>query len=316
MTGVQAFAKAGSAGAAHAATIAVVIVWAAAFSAIKALLDHGFSALDVAILRYVIVAPGFLLILWRAGWLPRLGKGDAARIAAAGVLVVVGYHVSLNEGTRFTSSGTAALIVALAPALTLLLSVRLGLERLVPMRVVGLAVAFAGVIVVMLLGAGEEISFAAAKGPLIVLGAPVSFAAYNVLMKPLLSRYGVFALTAATSLAGTAALLPFSGGSTVRAMADASAGDVALVLYLGIVCTLLGYLAWNVGLRGLGPSRAVVYAYGVPALAVVIGAIVLDEPVTIWLAAGGALIVGGVALAQLARPQRVARVPAPVPAGR
>ena len=304
------------AGAAHAATIAVVVVWAAAFSAIKALLDHGFSALDVAILRYALVAPGFALLLWRAGGLPRLTRGDALRIAVAGVAVVAGYHVSLNAGTQFTSSGSAALIVALAPALTLLLAVRLGLERLVPGRAAGLVLAFAGVAVVMFLGSGQEISFANAKGPLIVLGAPASFALYNVLMKPLLGRYSVFALTAATSLVGTLALVPFVRGSTVTSLTDASRADLALVLYLAVVCTFLGYLAWNVGLRGLGASRAVVYAYGVPALAVVVGALVLDEPVTVWLALGGALIVGGVALAQLARVPSPAPIPAPAPSGR
>jgi drug/metabolite transporter (DMT)-like permease len=293
------------AGVSHGATIAVVIVWAAAFPAIKALLDHGFAAVDVAILRYAVVAPGFALLLWRSGWLPRLTRRDAVRIVVAGVLVVAGYHVSLNAGTRFTSSGSAALIVALAPALTLLLAVRLGLERLVPGRVAGLALAFAGVAVVMLLGSGQEI-----------LGAPASFALYNVLMKPLLARYSVFALTAATSLVGTAALLPFARRSTVTALTEASRGDLALVLYLGVVCTLLGYVAWNIGLRGLGASRAVVYAYGVPALAVVLGALVLDEPVTVWLALGGALIVGGVALAQLSRSSTIAAVPAPAPSGR
>ena len=40
------------------------------------------------------------------------------------------------------------------------------------------------------------------------------------------------------------------------------------------------------------------YAYAIPPLAVTFGAIFLDEPVTIWLALGGALVVGGIALAQ------------------
>ncbi|MBA2616413.1 MAG: DMT family transporter [Actinobacteria bacterium] len=284
--------------AANASLIAVTVAWASAFSVIKVLLDHGHSAIDVAILRYAVATPGFALLLWRMGWLPRLRRGDALRILAAALLIVVGYHVSLNVGTQFTSSGTAALVVALAPALTLVLAVRLGLERLVPARVAGLAVAFAGVIVVTLLGAGEDISFAAAKGPLIVLGAPASFALYNVLMKPLLARYNVFALTAAAGLAGMVLLLPFVRASTARSVTDVTAGDAVLVLYLGIVCTLLGYIAWNIGLRGLGASRAVVYAYAVPALAVVFGALFLDESVTAWLALGGLLIVGGVALAQ------------------
>jgi len=107
---------------AHAALAGVVVVWAGAFSAIKALLDHGMAAEDVALLRYLVAAPGFAFLLWRAGGLPGLTRRDAVRLAAAGVCVVAGYHISLNVGTRFTTSGTAALVVALAPAMTLVLA--------------------------------------------------------------------------------------------------------------------------------------------------------------------------------------------------
>jgi drug/metabolite transporter (DMT)-like permease len=288
---------------AHAALLCVAVLWAGAFSAIKALLDHGMAAGDVALLRYLVAAPGFALLLWRSGGLPGLTRRDAARLAAVGVLVVVGYHVSLNVGTRFTTSGTAALVVALAPALTLVLAAAIGLERVTSRRVAGLAVAFAGVAVVVLLGAGGELSFANAKGPLIVLAAPVSFALYNVLLQPLLERYGLLALTAASSLVGTLGLLPFVRPSTADAVTGVSAGDAALVLYLGLACTLLGYVAWNVGLRGLGSTSAVMYAYAIPVLAVAFGAVLLDEPVTIWLAVGGALVLAGVALAQRAAPR-------------
>ena len=286
----------------------VVVVWAGAFAAIKALLDHGTSAEDVAILRYLVAAPGFALVLWLARGLPDLGRGDSLRILGAGVLVVAGYHLSLNVGQRYTTAGTAALVVALAPSMTLGLSVATGLERLTARRTTGLAIAFAGVAVVILLGAGEELSLGNARGPLIVLGAPLTFALYNILLRPLLGRYGVLPLTAATSLVGTLALLPLARPSTVEGLATMSTGDLALVLYLGVVCTLLGYVGWNVGLRGLGPTRAVTYAYGIPPLAVVVGALTLDEPVTAWLVAGGALVVAGVALAQQAPRDRTAQV--------
>jgi drug/metabolite transporter (DMT)-like permease len=156
--------------------------------------------------------------------------------------------------------------------------------------------------VVVLLGAGGELSFANAKGPLIVLAAPLSFALYNVLLQPLLGRYGLLALTAASSLVGTLGLLPFARTSTIDAVTGISAGDAALVLYLGVLCTLLGYLAWNVGLRGLGSTSAVTYAYGIPVLAVGFGAVLLGEPVTVWLAGGGALVLAGVAAAQRTAP--------------
>lgn len=286
---------------AHAALLAVVVVWASAFSAIKALIDHGFAGEDVAILRYLVAAPAFAVLLWSVGGLPGLTRRDGLRLAAVGVCVVVGYHISLNVGTEYTTSGTAALVVALSPGLTLLLAVGLGLERWSLRRAVALAVAFVGVAIVVLLGAGGTLSFATAKGPLIVLGAPVAFALYNVLLKPLLGRYDLLALTAATSLVGTVFLLPFVRGGTIDSVTGISLEDAVLVLYLGIVSTFLGYIAWNIGLRGLGATRAVSYTYLISPLALLFGALLLDEPVSLWLAVGGALVLGGVATAQRSR---------------
>jgi len=283
---------------AHLSLLVVVVVWAGSFSVIKKLLDDGVAAGDIAILRYAIAAPGFAYILWRARGLPGLTRADAIRVVAAGLLVVVGYHMFLNVGTRYTTSGIAALVVALAPGLTMLMAFVLGLDRISARRIVGLAVAFVGVAIVVAFGSGSHLTFESAKGPLIVLGAPLAFALYNVLLKPLLGRYDLLALTAATSLVGSVGLTPFIRGSTVDTAVAATAGEAALLLYLGLLATLLGYILWNAGLKGLGPTRAVTYAYAIPPLAVTFGAIFLDEPVTIWLALGGALVVGGIAAAQ------------------
>jgi drug/metabolite transporter (DMT)-like permease len=298
---------------AHLSILAVVVVWAGSFSVIKQLLDDGVAAGDIAILRYAIAVPGFAYILWRARGLPGLTRRDAVRVAAAGLLVVVGYHMFLNVGTRSTTSGIAALVVALAPGLTMLLAFVLGLERVSARRIVGLGVAFSGVAIVVALGSGNDLSFESAKGPLVVLGAPLAFALYNVLLKPLLSRYDLLALTAATSLVGIVGLAPFVRGSTVDTIVDATLSEALLLLYLGVLATLLGYIFWNVGLKGLGPTLAVTYAYGIPPLAVAFGAIFLDEPVTLWLALGGALVVGGIAVAQRAAAPRESTSVVPSP---
>jgi drug/metabolite transporter (DMT)-like permease len=289
---------------AHLALLAVVVVWAGSFPAIKAALDDGVAAIDIAILRYTVAAPGFAFILWRSRGLPGLTRKDAVRVLVAGVLVVLGYHLFLNFGTQHTTSGVAALVVALAPGITVVLAVGLGLDRIRLRHVVGLALAFAGVVVVVALGSGQDLSVESVQGPLLVLGAPISFALYNVILKPLLGRYDLLALTAATSLVGTIGLVPLVRSSTVDAAVGSSPEVVALLLYLGLLATLLGYILWNTGLRGLGPTRAVTYAYAIPALAVVFGAILLDEPVTAWLVLGAALVVGGIVLAQRGLPRR------------
>jgi drug/metabolite transporter (DMT)-like permease len=211
---------------------------------------------------------------------------------------VVDYHMFLNLGESYTTSGVVALVVALAPGMTLVLAVLLGLDRIGPRQVAGLAIAFGGVFVVVALGTGETFSLESAKGPLIVLLAPLSFALYNVILKPLLGRYDLLALTAATSLVGIVGLVPFVRGTTVDAVADASAGEAALFLYIGVLATLLGYIGWNVGLRSLGPTRAVTYTYAISPLAVLIGVLALDEQLTVWLALGAALVVGGIVVTQ------------------
>jgi len=286
---------------AHLALAATVVAWAGAFPAIKALLDSGFAAADIALVRYAIAAPGFALLLVLAGGLPGIGRRGALRLALAGILVVAGYHLSLNIGTQYTTAGTSAILVALAPALTAVLAAWAGLERLTSRRMAGLGIAFVGIAVVVFLGGGEaEFSLAGIKGPAIVLLAPLSFALYNVLLKPLLGRCSLIALTAASSLFGTLALLPFARAGTAEAVVDAGARDLALLAFLGVACTLVGYLTWNVGLRGLGPTRAVAYTYAIPPIGVLLSALTLGEDVTLWLAVGGALVVAGVALAQRA----------------
>jgi drug/metabolite transporter (DMT)-like permease len=283
---------------AHLSLLAVVVVWAGSFSVIKKLLDDGVAAGDIAIVRYAIAAPGFAYILWRARGLPGLTRGDAARVASAGLLVVVGYHMFLNVGERYTTSGIAALVVALAPGMTMIFAFALGLDRISFERVVGLAVAFVGVAIVVAFGTGSDLSFESAKGPLIALGAPLAFALYNVILKPLFSRYDLLALTAASSLVGMVGLVPSVRGSTVDTIVDGTASEAVLLLYLGVFATLLGYIFWNVGLKALGPTRAVSYTYAISPLAITFGAIFLDEPVTVWLALGALLVVGGIAAAQ------------------
>ena len=279
----------------------VVVVWAGSFSAIKHLLGAGLSAPEVAAGRYLVAAPGFVIVLIASGGLPGISRRDLGRVALAGLLVVAVYHISLNLGEERTTSGTAAVIIGTAPGMTLGLAIVLGLERFSAWRAAGLGLAFSGVVVVVTLGSGQSISLENAKGPLLVLLAPLSFALYNVIVKPLVGRTDAAAVSSAANLLGTLALLPLLRPSSLDHARALGAWDWSLVLYLGLICTLFAYNAWGMALRRLDASRTVAYLYGVPVLAVVIGALTLGESVTVWLALGAALVVGGVAVAQVRR---------------
>jgi drug/metabolite transporter (DMT)-like permease len=279
----------------------VVVVWAGAFSAIKHLLDAGLSAPEVAAGRYLVAAPGFVIVLVASGGLPGISRRDLGQVALAGLFVVAVYHISLNLGEERTTSGTAAVIIGTAPGITLGLAIMLGLERFSAWRAAGLGLAFSGVVVVVTLGSGQSISFENAEGPLLVLLAPLSFALYNVIVKPLVGRIDAAAVSSAANLLGTLSLLPLLRPSSLDHARALGTWDWTLVLYLGLVCTLFAYTAWGMALRRLDASHAVAHLYAVPVLAVVIGALTLGERVTVWLALGAALVVGGVAVAQVRR---------------
>ncbi|MDX6561955.1 MAG: hypothetical protein QOD65_1769 [Gaiellales bacterium] len=242
--------------------------------------------------------PGFAFLLWRAGGLPGLRRGEALRILVAAGAGVTVYHLALNAGQRTTASGVAALIVALGPAATLALALAVGLESYAPRRLAGIALAFAGVVVVVVLGSGAHFSLDGLRGPLLVLVAPLAFAVYNILYKPLLGRFDLPALTAAGGIAGSLMFLPFENAGAVDRFGALGAGGWVALVALGLGATLGGYVTWSIALRGLDASRAMSYLYLVPPLAVVIGALALGESVTGWLVLGGALVIGGVALAR------------------
>ena len=281
---------------AHLSLLAVVVIWAGSFSVINALLDDGVAAIDIAILRYAIAAPGFAFILWRARGFRGSTRGDAVRVVAAGVA-----HrrrlppVPELRDAAHDVRGIAALVVALAPGITLVLALALGLDR-----IRAAARRRARDRVRRRRGRrrfrerAATLSVESAKGPLIVLGAPLSFALYNVILKPLLGRHDLLALTAATSLVGIVGLVPLVRGSTVDAVGTPRSATLRSSSISASWRRFSGTSSGTSGCVGLGPTRAVSYAYAISPLAVVFGAIFLDETITLWLVLGGALVVGGI----------------------
>ena len=123
-----------------------------------------------------------------------------------------------------------------------------------------------------MLGSGADFSLHGLRGPLLVLVAPLAFAVYNVLYKPLLGRFDLPALTAAGGLVGSLLFLPFENTGAIDRFGALDAGSWIALVALGLGATLGGYVTWSIALRGLEPSRAMSYLYLVPPLAVAIGA--------------------------------------------
>jgi drug/metabolite transporter (DMT)-like permease len=290
-----------------------VLIWSANFVVLKAAFPV-LGPLVTTSTRFVIAtATLFLLVRWRAGvirWPGRLGW----QLLGIGVVGFGVYQVAFSVGLSTITAGDSALLVAAAPVLTALAAGAVGMDRLTAPKLAGALTAFAGVALVI--GAGHGLALGASlTGDLLTFVAAVMWTIYTIVGARLLRHIDPLQATAWAVLGGTLFLVPFGVWEALTSPPRTiSAAAVVGVVYSGTLAAgIANVLAFN-GLRLVGPTRMSAMQLLVPAVAVVLGAVFLAEPVGIAQVAGGTIIVAGVWLTR--RPTVVpARVRARLGAG-
>ena len=282
------------------AAAVTVVLWASAFVAIRAAgRDFTPGALALGMLLSALLVLGLLTMVRRAGLPPRAAWPG---IAATGLLWFGVYMVALNWGEQKVDAGTAAMVVNIGPVLIALLSGWLLREKFPPALPIGIAVSFAGVVLVgIATSAGGQATLA---GVLLCLLAAASYATAVVSQKPALQYASPLQLTTWACAVGAAACLPFAG-QLVHQVATASPGATASVAYLGVFPTALAFTTWAYALSRTSAGRMGATTYLVPAVTVLMSWVFLGQ-VPGWLAlAGGVLCLAGVAITRRLRPRPV-----------
>jgi len=198
-----------------------------------------------------------------------------------------------------------ALILASTPVLVVVLGAASGIEALTGAVTAGVALAVAGVALV--LGQdGARITSRTLAGDLPVLGAAACWAAYTVGVRRYAPAMSPLRLTTLTMLTGTPVLVLAGLPDIVRtdwaAVSPAAWGGVAYSAFLAL---LVAYTLWNTSVAEVGPSRTAVYNCLIPVVALTLGWLALGERPGMFQLAGAALILGGVLVARIA-PRRLA----------
>lgn len=280
-----------------------VLFWASAFVAIRhAGESYSPGALALGRLLSGSAVLVVVLLIRREGWPVRAAWPG---IVASGVLWFGLYMVALNWGEREVDAGTAAMVVNVGPVLIALLSGWLLAEGF-PRRVLaGIAVSFAGAVVVGFSTSGG--GSASVLGVLLCVVAAASYAIGVTCQKPALRHASAVQVTTFGCLVGAVACLPFAG-QLVSEMATAPVAATLDVIYLGVFPTALAFVTWAYALARTTATKMGATTYVVPAIVIAMSWLLLSE-VPGWLTlAGGALCLAGVAISR-ARFRR--RTPAP-----
>lgn len=279
----------------YAALVTTTIVWGGSFVAVKRALSY-LSPLELLFMRFVPAALAFalLLCLRERAALVVLVRAEWRSLCLMGLFGVIIYHLSLNIGEQLIPAGTASLVMALNPAIIFLLSVLFLGEQATGIRLLGLGVAFVGLFIVLRHPVGEAMDLDYLRGVLITLVAPISWAAYTVISRPLAARYPPLAVTGMGTILGAMPVLGTANVSLLSRIAAMPGDGWASIIFLALLATVAGVTTWVTALEHLDASRVGAFIYLVPLWGAVLGQRLLGEPFTLSLLIGAVVIIAGV----------------------
>ncbi|WP_222195915.1 DMT family transporter [Modestobacter italicus] len=282
--------------------LAMSVIWGVPYLLIKVAVGE-FSPAVVVFLRCAIGAA--LLLPWT---LARGGLGGALRrhwraLLVFTVLEMTGPWFLLSWAEQELSSSLTGLLVAGVPFVAALTARLAGEEdRLSPVRVVGMLVGVVGIAALLGLDVGGAQLTAIGAVALVVVGYAT---APMVISRRLPDVPGVTASAFALSVTAVV-YAPFAVPRLGEAV-DAPAQAWVSVAVLGVVCTAVALALFFALIREVGPQRALVITFVNPAVAVLLGVALLDEPFTLGIALGLPLILLGCVLATRRSPVRTER---------
>lgn len=263
---------------------------------VKLAYRHGVDAVTLLMWRMLLALPFFVALAWWAGrGQPRLSARDARDIA---VLGFTGYYLASFldfAGLAYISASLERLILYLNPTLVLLISVLFFHHRLQRRQVVAMAVSYAGVVAVF----AHELHFegrGTALGAGLVFGSALSYAVYLALSGRVVQRLGALRLTGLAS--SVACVLCIGQFLLLRPLSAAWVAEPVLWLSLlnATACTVAPVLMLMLAIARVGaPLSAQVGMVG-PMSTLLMGYVILGEPMNAWIAVGTLLVLGGVFL--------------------
>lgn len=279
-----------------------IVLWGISFVATKAALRE-LSPVTLVTTRFGMGA-ALLLVLVAARRLPLvLQTADVARLALAGFIGVFVHQLLQSYALTMTTAVRTGWLIGLIPIWSALLAAVFQRERFGPMKSAGLALGFAGALLVVTRGRLDGASFAlpTTRGDLLILASTLNWAVYTALGRTVMSRLGALRATAGAMLAGWLMLMPlFVRGAGWRELATLSAPGWGAVLFLGLGCSGLAYLLWYGALERVETARVAAFLYLEPLVTLAAAVALLGEDVGWMTVAGGLTVLAGVALVQRA----------------
>ena len=280
----------------HLVTAAVVTIWGVTFVSTKVLLQHGLGPMDIMFYRFVIAYCCILVIshkrLWANNW------KDEFMLMLSGLTGGTLYFIAENNALRISQASNVALLVCTTPIFTALLANLIFKEPLRKNMMIGSFIALIGVGLVVF--SGSVILQINPLGDFLSILAALMWAIYCLILKPLGNRYSTTFITRKVFIYSILSVMIYFLFDPLMMDVETLTNPIVLLnlFFLGIVASMLCFIAWNAAVKVLGPSRTANYIYVQPMSTLILSSIILSEIITLTSLIGAVCIIGGVYLAE------------------
>ena len=278
----------------HAAAIITIFVWGVTFISTKILLT-GFLPVEILFCRFVIGYLALFAICPRL--LPYGGLRQEAYFVAAGLTGICLYYLLENIALTYTLASNVGVLFFTALAG---FAASRGKERPHRRFIFGFVLAMAGIYLISTAESGMQFNL---TGDILALSAAAVWALYAVLTRKITTfGYNTILITRHIFFYGLLFMLPalYIFGFTPDLTRFYNPAYLFNILFLGLGASAMCFVTWNYAVKVLGAVKTSAYIYAVPVLTVASAVIVLNEPVTVKMLAGGVLIILGLLLSQKA----------------
>lgn len=263
---------------------------------VRRLNAFGFSSVQIVSIRVTLAALFFCLLLAvrdRSGF--RISARDLPLFLGLGFGSILFFTVCYFSAIAIMPLSTAAILLYTSPIWIMLMSAVFFHEKLNSRKLLALALAFTGCVLVSGVS-GEGISLA---GLLLGLGSGIGYGLYSILGTIALRRYSPYTVTTYTFLfAAVGSWLICRPAEMVSKFAGATdlTGLAFFCCLTALVTAVIPFLAYTLGLRRVEASRAGILATVEPMVATLIGILFFSEPLTLFSGLGILLILAAVIL--------------------
>jgi drug/metabolite transporter (DMT)-like permease len=272
-----------------------VISWGASFIATKIAITE-ITPVTLIILRLIpaVILLTVVALAAKMDFSINLKKHSGILLLA---LIAV-FHLWIQvTGLKYTTAVNTGWIIGTAPVFMALLGYLFFKEKLRIINILGIAVAFFGLFLLVSKGDFSNIELISNKGDIMVLASAFTWSVYSLVNKKITFTYPPLMTILYLFITMAVILIPFNlSHETLSSVIHLSAKGWSAVLFLGLICSGASYVFWAQALKDMDSASVGAFLYFEPFVTIFTAWLILNEQITIAIVLSGLIITSGVIL--------------------